>query len=147
MWELVKGTVRVNSSDPPCKDGNSRFKNVAFKYKYELEYQCYNFVNGFFLTVGFLQTSLPSLHDAHLKLRLQSFYNNILRATQMRKHYVLLRAISRNVIAIGNPSSRPSYWSETLWRPMQIQITQFLCISEHPVYLCVRFLPEYRIRM
>ena len=27
--ELVKGTIRIFSSDPPCKDGNARFTTVS----------------------------------------------------------------------------------------------------------------------
>jgi len=28
---IFKGTVSIISSDPPCKDGNSRFTTVPFK--------------------------------------------------------------------------------------------------------------------
>ena len=28
----LKGTVRVNSSDPPCKVGNPRFTNLSFSF-------------------------------------------------------------------------------------------------------------------
>ena len=42
----VKGTVRLISIDPPCKEGNAQFTTVPFKAlpdQYESDIKVYNF--------------------------------------------------------------------------------------------------------
>jgi len=47
----LKGTVIVNSRDPPCKDDIARFTTVplnTFSYQVWIRYQCFVSLNGVF---------------------------------------------------------------------------------------------------
>ena len=47
----IKGTVRVISSDPPCKDDNVRFATVPLKALSDqvwIRHQCFSFIKPFF---------------------------------------------------------------------------------------------------